>query len=323
MRSKYIYLVLILCGALMFGLLLFEYYNESRATENVKDSKNKKSRLDGAGADDQLSRRDARIDFLIGQLDGRSAILGVDERINVARELNRVYFDARSNDVRKKISDALTRSLRLEQDAQVARAITFSHSRLYFDENTLPNLKLSYERKYIYFDDYYGELAHLYDEAPSDIRKEIIGEISRSNSRYAVDIVSAKIALEDGVRLSDQEIDDFQNFLKKNRPIFGGSNDSFGYFEAIFYNQWLIAVSRLQHQSEGGSVEKWLGRRLLDPATDPRACVAFLISPYAKSLDASKKAEVQWDAVRARAQELMLRYPKSPGLQEIGKEMAQ
>lgn len=325
MRNKAIALLLAVFGVAIFFLVV-DYRNEMAPATRAFELKEVKSGQYGPGSlvesPASLSHAAARVEFLIAQLDSRSGNLEVAERIQAAEELNKQYFYTQSDDIRRSISDAFSRSLRLEKDEQVARAITFAHSRLNFDKNTLPNLKFSYERKFIYFDDYYGELAHLYDEAPPEDRRNIISEISNGNSRYAVDIVAAKISFTEEVQLSDQEVSDFRNFLNKNRPIFGGADDSFGLFEAILYNQWLVAVSRLQSKSEGGSVEQWLGRRLIDPSTDPRASVAFLIGPYAKSLDHSKKAELQWNAVRARANELLLRYPQAPGLQELGKDMA-
>lgn len=326
MRNKLIPVLLALLGVGMIVLVVADYRSEVPHATGTNQSKEATSRQYGPGAlaesQESLSRARERVDLLITKLDNHSGNSGVDERTQAAQELNKEYFYTQSEDLRRYISDALSRSLRLEKDGQVARAIALSHSRLNFDKNTLPNLKFAYERKMIYFDDYYGELAHLYDEAPLEDRRNIIGQISSGNSRYAVDIISAKISHTDEVQLSDRELSELQSFLYKNRPIFGGSDDSFGLFEAIMYNQWLLAISRLQSKSEGGSIEHWMGRRLLDPSTDPRASVAFLISPYAKSLDHSKKAEMQWEAVRARAKELLLRYPEAPGLQELGKDMA-
>ncbi|WP_159917468.1 hypothetical protein [Pantoea sp. 18069] len=322
----------LLLFALLWAIALWVYVasdpNEAPLAEGHLASKdsNSAARRDGAVArlQEPLGQRTEKIESLIRQLEHSTQDeIGAEERIRIARELNEAYFDSRSADIQKKISDALTLSLLHEKDLQVARAIALSHSRLYFDENTLPNLRGAYERKVLSFDDYYGELAHLYPETPPDVRREIVNEISRSHNRYAVDIVAGGIAYEDDIQLSAQEVADFQGFLNTNQPIFGGAADAFGYFDAIMYSQWLIAVSRLQHQSGGVSVEHFMGRKLLDPATDPRASVAFLISGYAKNLDESQKAELQWNAVQARAQELILRYPNSAGLQEIGKEMAQ
>lgn len=325
MRNKAVVVLLALLGVAIIFIFV-DGRNEKLFATSVIDPKEAESRQYGPGAlaesPASLSRAAARVDLLIARLDNRYANLGADERIQAAEELGKEYFYTLSDDLRRNISDALSHSLRLEKDAQVARAITFSHSRLAYDKNTLSNLKFSYDQKFIHFEDYYGELAHLYDEAPPEDRRNVIGEISKGNSRYAVDVVAAKIAFVEEVQLSDQEVSDLRSFLNKNRPIFAGAEDSFGLFEAILYNQWLVAVSRLQSTSEGGSVEKWMGRRLLDPSTDPRASVAFLIGPYAKILDDSKKAELQWDAVRARATELLLRYPQAPGLQELGKDMA-
>lgn len=246
-----------------------------------------------------------------------------DRRIKLAEELNLAYLGSDSEFLRKRISDALSRALRDESDQQVARAIVFSHSRLDFDGNSLPNLKYAYEKKLIYFDDYYGELAHMYSWAPLDIRKNVVKEISEGNNRYAVDVISGEMAFAENVDLTKGEVADLHHFLAINEPIFSGSSDDFGFFEAIIYSNWLRASSRLGKELDGVSIEKSMGNKLLDPKTDPRAAVAFLVSLHAKGLNESQKRDLQWQAIHARAQELIRRYPHAAGLQELGRQMEQ
>lgn len=246
-----------------------------------------------------------------------------ERRIKLAEELNLAYLSSDSEFLRKRISDALSRALRDESDQRVARAIVFSHSRLGFDGNSLPNLKYAYEKKFIYFDDYYGELAHMYSRAPLSIRKDVVKEISESNNRYAIDIISGKTAFAENIDLSKEEVSDLHHFLTINEPIFGGSSDDFGFFDAILYSNWLRASSRLEKELHEVSVEKSMGNKLLDPKTDPRAAVAFLVSLHAKGLNEAQKRDLQWHAIHARAQELIRRYPYAAGLQELGRQMEQ
>lgn len=246
-----------------------------------------------------------------------------ERRIKLAEELNLAYLGSDSEFMRKRISDELSRALRNESDQRVARAIVFSHSRLGFDGNSLSNLKYAYEKKLIYFDDYYGELAHMYSWAPLNIRKDVVKEISESNNRYAVDIISGAMASAENVDLTKEEIADLHKFLTINEPIFGGSSDDFGFFEAILYSNWLRASSRLEKELHGVSVEESMGNKLLDPKTDPRAAVAFLVSLHAKGLSEAQKRDLQWHAIHARAQELIRRYPHAAGLQELGRQMEQ
>lgn len=244
-----------------------------------------------------------------------------ERKIQITQDLNREYFASNSKEVQKQISNALSLALRNEENPEIARAIAFSHSRLFFDENTLPNLKSAYNRKIISFDDYHGELAHVFPGAPDETREKIVNEISKSHNRYALDIVAARTSSEEDISLSTNEILDLQGFLASNEPIFDGSEDAFGYFDAILYSNWLIAISRLQHAAGGSSAPQFIGKKLLSPTTDPRATVAFLISGYAESLTDAQKKEVQWDAIRARALEFMRQHPDAAGLQQIGEKI--
>lgn len=251
-----------------------------------------------------------------------SSALNSEDKVRFARELNQAYFATSSREERKNISSTLSRHLKNENGLEVARALALSHSRLYFDENTLSNLKFAYERKILSFDDYFGELAHVFPGAPVDIREEIVAEIANSHNRYAIDIVSNTLSGEDKIALSNRERDDLQRFLKTNEPIFNGAADSFGYFDAIRYENWLVASSRLSSDSNvADAPEKFLAEKLLNPATDPRALVAFAVSSYATTLTHEQRAAIQWESIRARAQDFVQRNPNSTGLQYIGQQL--
>ena len=70
-----------------------------------------------------------------------------ESKRDAARELNRAYFRTSSALVREEISDVLSRALREEPDKTVGRSIAFSHSRLFFDKNTLSNLNYARSKK--------------------------------------------------------------------------------------------------------------------------------------------------------------------------------
>ena len=204
----------------------------------------------------------------------------------------------------------------------MARSIAFSHSRLPYDKNFWPNLRTAYGRKVLTFDDYYGELAHGYWDAPEEVRKEMIKEITAGHSRYALDIIASQLSYAEIIPYSHEEIDQLEQFFTINEPIFGGAEDAFGYFDAINYMDWLFAYARLQKAADGIDLEKFWGRHLLDARTDPRASVAFLVSGHTYNLNEAQKTQMQWDAVQARAREFVQLHPDAASLQDISKEMA-
>lgn len=249
-------------------------------------------------------------------------ILTAEQRIQRARDLNAAYFESASEYLHQRISDALTHALHEEDDPEVARAIAFSHSRLPYDENFWPNLRTAYGRKVLSFDDYYGELAHGYDQAPQQVRKQMVKEISLGHSRYALDIIASQLSATENIAYSQPEIADLKQFFGSNEPIFGGSEDAFGYFDAITYVNWLLAYAHLQKAAGGIGMEQYLGDKLLDPDTDPRAAVAFFATGHAATLNPSQRSEMQWAAVQGRARALVARYPEAPVWQQVGKELA-
>lgn len=245
-----------------------------------------------------------------------------EDRIKRARDLNDAYFRAQSGDLRKNISETLSIFLKSESTPEVARALALSHSRLYFNEQTLPNLKDSYDRGVLSFDDYYGELAHIFPGAPADVREGIVNEIATSHNRYAVDIVASTLNGAENLSLSDGEKTDLQKFLKTNEPIFSGAADSFGQFEAIRYEQWLLASAKLAQSTGTTSTEAYVAEKLLDPKTDPRALVALATSPYANSLTSAQRNTVQWEVIESKAQDFIRKNPDNASLQHSGQQIA-
>jgi hypothetical protein len=269
-----------------------------------------------------MAEGDKAIGTMLAEVDTWFSSGAIEDRKQRARALNDAYFRAKSPELRKRISDALSRLLRSESDPDVARALALSHSRLYFDENTLPNLKDAYARKILSFDDYYGELAHVFPGAPPGIREEIVSQIAGSHNRYAVDIVASNVLGANGVPLSEGEKTDIQKFLRINEPIFSGAADAYGQFEAIRYEQWLLAAANLAKSTGAISTEQFIADKLLDPKTDPRALVALSTSPYVNSLTPEQRSAGQWDLIQSRAREFISKNPNNASLQLAGQQIA-
>ena len=245
----------------------------------------------------------------------------LEHRKQLARTLNEAYFKTKSVDLRRKISNALTRLLKSEADTSVARAIAMSHSRLYFDDNTIANLKDAYERKVLSFDDYYGELAHVFPGAPPEVREGIIRDIAASHNRYAVDIVASNINGDNKMVLSEYETTELQKFLRTNEPIFSGTADAYGQFEAIRYEQWILAGANLAKSTGSTSAEQFMVDKLLDSKTDPRALVAIATSPFMNSLPPEQRNSGSWALIQSKAQDFINKNPANPSLQLAGQQI--
>ena len=273
-------------------------------------------------SDTLIPQGDAGIATMLADFVALFASSAVEDRIRRARDLNDAYFRAQSADLRKKVSDALSMFLKSESNPEVARALALGHSRLNFDDNTLPNLKDAYDRKILSFDDYYGELAHIFPGAPLEVREGIVNQLATSHNRYALDIIASTINGAGNLSLSAAENAALRKFLKTNEPIFSGAADSFGQFEVIRYEQWLLASGKLALSTGAMSTEAFVAEKLLDPTTDPRALVALATSPYANSLTPAQRNSVQWDVIQSKAQDFIRQYPGNASLQQAGQQIA-
>ena len=296
------------------------YFLQNPAPQSFRESL--QSLLPTSRSEPLSPQVDAEISTMLADFEKSFPNSTDEDRIRRARDLNDAYFRAQSDNVRKKISKALSTITASESNPEVARALALSHSRLYFNEKTLPNLKDAYDRGILSFDDYYGELAHIFPGAPPDVREIIANQIATSHNRHAVDILASNINGAGDLSLSTAENADLQKFLKTNEPIFSGATDSFGQFEAIRYEQWLLASAKLALSTGATSTEAYVAEKLLDPKTDPRALVALATSPYTNSLTAAQRKTVSWDVIESKALEFIRKNPDSASLQQAGQQIA-
>lgn len=240
------------------------------------------------------------------------------EKIRYARMFNSAYFNTTDPTLRAEISRTLSELLAAESDPSVGRELALSHSRLIFDQNTLENLSSAYKRKLIGFDDYYGELAHVFPASPPEVRSGIIDQLSASHNRYAADIVANFAAKGEGAMLTNSESISLKKYLSDNEPIFSGNASSFGMFEAIRVDQWLRAVGTLEQSTGSKSRGQYISEKLTDPKADPRFAVAYLISPAAREYSRNEISSRDLQTIQSKALQFIAEHPSSTPLQQAG-----
>ncbi len=240
------------------------------------------------------------------------------EKIKLAHLFNTAYFGTDDLILKQRISKILGRLLQEENDPEAGRALALSHSRLTYNEDTQNNLQFAYKKKFLLYNDYFGELAHILSGAPVREREEIGKEIAQSGSRYAVQIISNDFANLDLKGLSSSELKTFFDYLLSNEPIFSGAPGSFGLMDAIQYDNWLRSLAHISKQTSGRDVGGSIFDKVLDGRTDPRASVAALLSPATEEI-LRKTNSARAFAVQRRALEYIEKNPSSASLQDVGK----
>lgn len=246
----------------------------------------------------------------------------IEEKIRLARLYNSAYFHTEDNLVRQDISRKLTALLRSEDNTSVGRALAFSHSRLIFDNQTKENLSTAFAKKFLTEDDYYGELAHVFQGAPDSSRSEIISEISKSRNRYASEITADLLinSPNPGLPKADRLL--LIQYLNEFPPGFGATPTSFGMTDAIRYEQWLRAIANLESQDKSVSPELLIFQKLSARETDPRAAIAFLLSPEAEKLVTMSSHDKYMSELKHKALEFINQNPSATALQQIGAQIS-
>lgn len=296
------------------------------ASTHDKNQESLSSLIDSAGAGDLSSKLDILLskkipasDSMINQISQRfKDSKDPEEKLRLARFYNSAYFNTEDQQLREKISATLTELIRAETDAKIGRELALSHSRLLFDSSTLENLSTSYKKKFLSFDDYYGELAHAFPGAPPDTRASMIKELAEGHNRYASDIVADYISGGNAVALTAAELSALKSFLKANEPLFTGAPAAFSMFEAIRVEKWLGAMSEFEKKGPSARPnDQVIFDKLQMADTDPRFAIAFLISGRGRELAMEKTYSAEISKARSKAYEFIEKNPSSQSLQSV------
>ncbi len=297
-----------------------------RESTHDKKQESLSSLIDSSGPGDLSSKLDILLskkipasDSMIDQISQRfKDSKDPEERLRLARLYNSAYFNTEDQQLREKISATLTELIRAETDAKTGRELALSHSRLLFDNNTLENLSASYKKKFLSFDDYYGELAHAFPGAPPDTRAWMIKELAQGHNRYASDIVADYMSGGNAGALTAAELGALKSFLKANEPLFTGAPAAFSMFEAIRVEKWLGAMSEFEKKGPAARPnDQVIFDKLQMADTDPRFAIAFLISGRGRELAMDKAYAAEISKARSKAYEFIEKNPSSQSLQSV------
>lgn len=266
-----------------------------------------------------LSKKIPASDSMIDQISQRfKGSKDPEEKLRLARFYNSAYFNTEDQQLKEKVSATLTELIRAEADAKVGRELALSHSRLLFDSNTVENLSIAYKKKFLSFDDYYGELAHAFPGAPPDTRASMIKELAEGHNRHASDIVADYVGGGNAGALPAVELGALKSFLKANEPVFTGAPTAFSMFEAIRVEKWLGAMSEFEKKGPTARPnDQVIFDKLQMVDTDPRFAIAFLISGRGRELAMEKTYAAEISKIRSRAYEFIEKNPSSQSLQSV------
>lgn len=201
-----------------------------------------------------------------------------DERVELARILGQLHSENDAHGLNKQIETDL-KSMISANRGQSSRAATFAYVRSGYNRDSLSVLGQAKSKKMLDNNEYYGELAHLFNFAASDDQIAILSEIDSSKNRYGMEILASGLQSGSGdVKATPEVKAALVALLNKNEPMMPMAIGEFGYVDSIRYTNWLHKVSMLQAQATGTAYETLVLNRLNSDAIDPRKIMAFLIS---------------------------------------------
>jgi len=193
--------------------------------------------------------------------------------------LIQIYADLyrKSNDIFQKniIKLEIEDISKNSDNKEVLHAAVLSFSRMGYFESSIPILERAKSINAIDLDEYSGELAHLIPFAPSPIKSSMIDQIKDSNSEYGIEVLT--MLLNNEVILSDMSAESREKsfkLLQANEPRLPQNTSNLGITDAIKFNKWFEAISKIEEFTNDKSYTKNL---ITDPDTDIRKLIAIAI----------------------------------------------
>lgn len=217
-------------------------------------------------------------------------------------------------------NDAIKSDLRKMAQAgerNTARAAVFALSRMGDIEEELTGLlQQARDRGHIDNDEHAGELARSVRFAPKERQLEFVSLISKSNSKYGIDVLTSELNLPSVLaQYSPQALAEIDVLLGKSEPSFPFAIGEFGLIDAMRYTGWLLARAAIYEKRGRGAQQGFILSTMNDPKLDPRKAMGYLSSPAASSFlsyMSRKKLEPVEGRIRTYADSL----PQSRVIQE-------
>ncbi|MES2048250.1 MAG: hypothetical protein V4447_07610 [Pseudomonadota bacterium] len=201
-----------------------------------------------------------------------------EERVALVRILGEFYTHDDADGLNSRVLSDL-RQIAQSNDAEVARAATFSFSRLGYFSDSESILLAAKTAKYIDDQEYYGELAHILPVAPATSQKAIADKIRLGENAYSSEILSSILQDKGALKaISPDALGVIKSVVMEHEPNFPQAPGQFGLLDAVRYSDWLKSIAILNGGTDGRDFNNVLIQHLNDSTIDPRKIISFLVS---------------------------------------------
>jgi hypothetical protein len=167
-------------------------------------------------------------------------------------------------------------------DKGVARAATFSFTRLGFLPGFEDLLRNALKASVISVDEYFGEVAHVVALAPANDQGRLAHELRQSRNMYASEIVAMGVnSAYFPSTWTNETRGEIGLLFESTEPTFPEAKGLYDLAVAVQYSNWLNALAVVRSSVLNKEGAEFIFSKLNDPSTDPRKVIAFLSSEYA------------------------------------------
>lgn len=208
-----------------------------------------------------------------------------EEKVGLARILGKLYTKENATGMNVAIANDL-RGLTQSGQTDVARAATFTFSRLGYFPDSAEVLASAKNRGLIDDEAFFGELAHIAPSAPGNDQVNLLSKIRAGKSRYGADVLAYQIQETGSMKKFSSEAKvQLLYTLAENEPGFPVmAIGEYDLSDGIRYSTWLHAVATLERDTKHITYQDVVMARLGNEKIDPRKIMAFLSSTEGKRL---------------------------------------
>ena len=209
-----------------------------------------------------------------------------DERIWLVRLAGHLHLRL-SNDAQAQadIRGHLTGLATNTDDAALGKVAALTYSSIGYFPDSLAVLARARSRSFITDNDYFGDVAHLFPDAPAVEQTKLLQVLRDGNNSYSREIFANYLKSKDVLKaLTPEATLSAIGFLGKEEPAFSAPANAVGGGDLLRYEEWLSATVALNAQATREPERIVMARMLKVDGADPRKLIATLLSESSSAL---------------------------------------
>lgn len=210
--------------------------------------------------------------------DALSQNKSASEKSSLIRLLGQIRNSSEDQTTKKIAFQEIVNVLNSSKDAFLVAQAAMSYADSGYNLEISKSLEKAFSSGALSADEFYAALVKTMPTAPEKAQEEIAEKILTSNNDRSIDILSLFFTENNNLSFADPGFQKLvYKILKANEPNFPKEASAMGIFDAIRFDNWLKVYSQANEAVTGKPRNSFIEEKLLDPNTDSRKLVSYIV----------------------------------------------